>query len=191
MRGLFAVVAGLGLLATVWAEPPQAPAAGKAASVVVTGELACLHCHFGIGDGCAVALKVDDKTPLVLDGEPAKELFKKRFKKETVVVEGDLRLKDKQMTLVAAKSRAFDAKSKDPAPGTAFVSGEAVCGKCDLGKCDSCTLAVSNGDYPVILDGKLAEGHAHGLGTLLVTGKLKIDGQGLLRLDASKVDGKK
>lgn len=190
MRTLLTALLGLCAFACVLAEPPKTPE--KAAKVVVTGELACLHCHFGIGDGCAVAMKLDDKTPLVLEGDAAKELFARRMKKETYVVEGTLKLKDKQMVLIVDKSHAYDAKAKgnDPEPGLAYVSGDACCGKCDLEQCDVCTLAVRN-PQPIILDGNLAQDHAEGKGTLLVTGKLKIDARGLLRLDATKVDSKK
>ena len=48
------------------------------ARATVTAELACLHCEFGQGDSCAACLKIDDKTPIVLEGKVAKDLLKQR-----------------------------------------------------------------------------------------------------------------
>jgi hypothetical protein len=171
------------------AEDKKEPAA-KPAKVVVTAEAACLHCHFGTGDACAVCLKLDDKTPLVVEGKAAEELFKVRMKKPTYVVEGVLKLKDKQMILVAEKCMPFEEKSKEKVPGKglAYLEGPAICGMCDLSLCDECTLAFRNEKTPIILDGELARDHAGGKGTIGVTGKLQVDKNGRLRVVASKVD---
>jgi hypothetical protein len=183
------VIAMLGFV-LVAAEPETKQPAAKTAKVIVTAEAACLHCHFGTGDSCAVCLKLDDKTPLLLEGKAAEDLFKLRFKKQTFVVEGTLKLKDKQMVLVAEKCTAYDEKAKDkvPAKGLAYLEGPAICGKCDLSLCEECTLAFRNDKTPIVLDGELALDHASGKGTIGVTGKLQVDKRGLLRVAASKVD---
>ena len=192
MRTLFTLTTALIGLSLLAAEPAAEKQPEPGAKVVITAEAACLHCHFGIGESCAVALKVDDKTPIVLEGKPAGDLFKARFKKQVFVVEGTLALKDKQMVLTAASCRPYDDKEKDKVPtkGLAYLQGPAICGKCDLSLCDSCTLAVKNGKSPILLDGELAQDHAEGKGTLLVTGKLFVDKRGLLRVEAKKVESK-
>ena len=178
MKTLLALAGCVGL-ALPAADAPAKPAApAKAAKVVVTADLVCMHCDFGEGDACAPALKLDDKTPLLVEGQAAKELFPLRLKKKVVVAEGTLRLKDKQMVLIAAK-------------GMAVVEGEAICGRCDLAVCDECTLAVKNSAHAIILDGQLAADHAEGLGVIKVTGRLFVDPRGLLRIEATKVDKQK
>lgn len=191
MKALISLFVAMFAFTVIAAEPEKE--APKSAKVVVTAEAACLHCHFGTGDSCAACLKLDDKTPLVIEGKAAEELFKVRFKKQTFVVEGALKLKDKQMVLVADKATAYDEKTKDKVPGKglAFLEGQPVCGQCDLGLCDECTLAFKNDKSPIVLDGDLAKDHAHGKGVLGVTGKLQVDKRGLLRLVAEKVEPKK
>jgi hypothetical protein len=186
------MVASVAACLLVAAEPAKENKA-PSARIVVTAEAACLHCTFGEGESCAVCLKIDDKTPILLEGKPAEDLFKIRLRKQVHVVEGTLKLKDKKMILVAEKSRPYDEKEKDKAPakGLAYLQGPAICGRCDLSLCDECTLAVKNGDTPIILQGELAADHAPGKGTLLVTGKLYVDDRGLLRILAKKVDTKK
>src|ERR1043166_7048997 len=88
-------------------EPPKAPPA----KVTVTAPLACLHCHYGEGDECCVCLKLDDKTPLVLAGKAAKELFEQRFSKQVVTVEGALSLtKEKRMQLTSDVAPKIEKK---------------------------------------------------------------------------------
>jgi hypothetical protein len=107
MRQLLALVA---CLVTVTFVTAEAQKTSKPAKVVVTAEVVCMHCEFGQGDACATALKLDDQTPLLVVGDAAKELFSLRFKKKTAVVEGALKLKDKQMVLVADKCQALPDK---------------------------------------------------------------------------------
>jgi predicted nucleic acid-binding protein len=197
MKTLLALAACVGL-ALPAADAPAKPAApAKAAKVVVTADLVCMHCDFGEGDACAPALKLDDKTPLLVEGQAAKELFPLRLKKKVVVAEGTLRLKDKQMVLIADKARVLEPadlekeKGRIPAKGMAVVEGEAICGRCDLAVCDECTLAVKNSAHAIILDGQLAADHAEGLGVIKVTGRLFVDPRGLLRIEATKVDKQK
>lgn len=194
MRALFALATCSLLLPAAVAEPAKDDKP-KTAKVVVTAEVACMHCEFGEGESCATALKLDAKTPLLLEGQAAKDLFKIRFKKATAVVEGTLKLKDKQMVLVADKSRVLEPdkdkgdKEKDQAKakGNVYVVGDAICGRCDLAVCQECTLAVRNGTTSIILQGPLAGDHAEGKGVIGVTGKLQIE-NGLIRLHASKVE---
>jgi hypothetical protein len=161
------------------------------ARVVVTGEVACLHCHFGVGEDCAPCLKMDEDTPLLLAGKVAKEYEAITFDKKVVVIEGTLSVnKDKRLVLTSDKGKLLTAKDKDKAPagGQACVVGTPTCGKCDLGLCEECTLAVVNAGSPIILDGKLAVGHAEDVKGITVVGRLFVDKRGLLRLSATKVD---
>ena len=92
------------------------------------------------------------------------------------------------LKLVADKARVWNAeKDKGLEHDRFVVEGKAICGKCDLGKADVCTLAVENGKAPIVLEGKLAEEHADGKGTIRATGKLRVQKDGLLRLDAEQV----
>ena len=170
-------------------DDPPAKAA-RPARVTVTAELACLHCTFGEGDGCAVCLKIDDKTPVLLAGKAAKQLEAMRLSKKVVVATGALTLnKDKRLVLASDDAHLFtDAdKGKASARGQARVEGQPACGSCDLKLCDECTLAVVNGTVPIILDGKLAREHGEGARAITALGRLFLDKRGLVRLDASKV----
>jgi hypothetical protein len=185
------------LLAALPGADQKAPAkpAAPPARVTVTAETACLHCTFGEGDDCALCLKLDDKTPVLLDGKAARPFFEGRLERKVVVAEGTLALsKDKRLVLTCDNVHAWGDKDKGKAPekGKVRVAGTACCGQCDLGVCDECTLAVGNGALPVVLDGKLAAGHAEAKDgqTLTAVGKLFRDKRGLLRLQAESVDVK-
>jgi hypothetical protein len=164
------------------------------AKVTITAELACLHCTFGEGDECAVCLKLDDKTPVLLEGKAAEPFFKDRLKKKVVVADGTLtRNKDKRLVLALAGAHEFTDKDKGKAPekGQTRIEGQACCGHCDLGLCDECTLALRNGSLPIVLDGKLATQHAEEgkeARGVQATGQLFTDKRGLLRLDAKSVE---
>ncbi len=182
------------LLAALPGADQKAPA--KPARVTVTAATACLHCSFGEGDDCALCLKLDDMTPVLLDGKAAKPFFASRLDGKVVVAEGTLALsKDKRLVLTCDNVHAFSDKDRGKAPekGRVRVAGAACCGSCDLGVCDECTLAVGNGALPVVLDGKLAAGHAEAKEgqTLTAVGTLFRDKRGLLRLRADSVDLKK
>ncbi|HXG10584.1 MAG TPA: hypothetical protein VNK04_12555 [Gemmataceae bacterium] len=169
----------------------------SAAQVVITAELACLHCTFGEGDACAVCLKVDDKTPVLLAGKSAKQFAEDRLSGKVVVIEGTLSLnKDRRLVLTSDQGRLVTDKDKEkvPAKGQARVVGIACCGRCDLAVCEECTLAIKNAAQPIILDGQLAAQHAEeGKEAKPVTaiGRLFLDKRGLVRLDAGKVEFKK
>src|SRR5262245_43022981 len=161
------------------------PKAPPAATVTTTAELACLHCPLGGGDGCAVCLKVDDKTPVLLTGKAGKELHEDRLQKKVVTIKGVLTLnKDKRLQLAGETAAGKDA----PGKGMARVQGAPCCGKCDLGLCDECTIAVRNGDFTVILDGKLAQDHAEDATGIIAEGRLFVDKRGLVRLMATRVN---
>src|SRR5262245_37945706 len=167
------------------------------ARVTITAELACLHCTFGEGDSCAVCLKIDDKTPVLLEGKAAKEFEGHRLEKKILVAEGVLTVnKDKRLVLTSDKAHLFaDAdKGKAPENGQVRVACTAGCGHCDLDLVDSCTLAIKNAAFPIVLSGKHAEQHAKerdaGLG-VTATGKPSLDKKGLLRLEAVKVEFEK
>jgi hypothetical protein len=169
----------------------QAKKPAPPARVTVTAELACLHCTFGEGEGCAVCLKIDAKTPLLLAGKAAKELEDMRLTKKVVVASGTLAVdKDKRLVLTSDDGRLWTEKDKDKAPpkGQVRVEGRPVCGMCDLMVCDECTLAVANATSPVVLDGKLAREHSEGARAITVIGRPFVDQRGLLRVYATKVD---
>ncbi len=165
-----------------------------AAKVTATAELACLHCTFGQGDGCAVCLKLDDKTPLLLEGDAAKPFMEQRFSKKVVVAAGTLSLnKDKRLVLTTTDVHAYGEKDKGKAPdkGLVRVTSKGCCAHCDLGIGDSCNLAVQNAKSPIVVDGKLAkkyEAESKQDKSVTVAGKLSVDKNGLIRLDAEKVD---
>ena len=185
------------LLVTVTAPQPAFAAApdkpAAPAQVVITAELACLHCDFGEGESCAVCLKLDDKTPVRLAGKAAKQFEELRLDKKVLVAEGTLSVgKDKRLVLTSDKAHLYTDKDKGKVPekGQALVVGVGCCGKCDLDLCDECTLAVRNDKQPIVLDGKLATQHAEegkGGRKVTATGKLFVDKRGLLRLDAKAV----
>jgi hypothetical protein len=170
-------------------------AAPSPAKVSITAELACLHCTFGEGESCAVCLKLDDKTPVVLAGKAARQFEDDRLSRKLVVVDGTLAFKDKRLVLTSETAHLHTDKDKGKAPekGQVRIVGRACCGSCDLKVCEDCTLAIQNAGVPVVLDGKLADQHAHlsEAKTVTASGKLFIDKRGLLRLDASKVEFEK
>jgi hypothetical protein len=158
------------------------------ATVTVTAEIACLHCTFGEGEGCAVCLKLDSKTPVLLGGKLADQFREDRLTKKTVVVTGVLTIgKDKHMLLTGDKG-TFASKADEAAKGQTKVTGTPVCGKCDLKLCEECTLAIANGPKAIVLDGKRAQDHADDYKGITAVGRLFLDKRGLLRLDAAKVD---
>jgi hypothetical protein len=183
--------------ASAAADDKKADKPAPSAQVAVTAELACLHCTFGEGDGCAVCLKLDDKTPVLLAGKIAKQFEEDRLRKKAVTVEGALSLnKDKRLVLTGDAGRLLtDAdKGKVPDKGEARVVGLACCGRCDLNLCDECTVAIKNAGGPIVLDGKLAAQHAEEgkeARPVTATGKLFLDKRGLIRLDAKKIEFKK
>lgn len=164
-----------------------------AAQVTVTATLVCMHCDFGEGDGCAAALKIDDKTPILLEGKAGKQFFKMRFDKKVLVASGALTInKDKRLVLTSDDAHVLsDAdKGKSPPLGLVRVVGTPTCGRCDLALCDECTLAVLNAAFPIVLDGDLANQHAEegkGSKSASVTGKPSIDKRGLIRVNAKEV----
>jgi hypothetical protein len=167
----------------------EAPKSFPPAKVTVTGELACLHCAFGVGDSCCSAIKIDDKTPLQLTGKVADEFKKDRFDKKILVAEGTLSVnKDKVLTLVVDKAHFLSEKDKAPPAGEARVTGVSACASCDLKITADCKVAFRNGDAPILLDGKLSEKCAEGGKTFTATGKLSVDKDGHVRLDAKTLE---
>jgi hypothetical protein len=162
------------------------------AKVIVTGELACLHCSFGVGETCCSAIKIDEKTPVQLTGKVAEELKKDRFDKKTVVAEGTLTVgKDKILVLAVDKAHFLSEKEKAPPAGEAQVTGVSACASCDLKLTSDCKVAFRNGTNPILLDGKLSEKCAEGGKTFIATGKLSVDKDGHVRLDAKTLEAEK
>src|SRR4051812_21033293 len=111
------------------AEPKQAKQPAPA-RVTITAELACLHCTFGEGDDCAVCLKVDAKTPILLSGKAAKQFEDLRMEKKVLVAEGTLTVnKEKRLVLTSDKAHLHTAKDKGKAPavGEARLEGVSCC----------------------------------------------------------------
>jgi hypothetical protein len=155
---------------TAQADAKKTPAPAK---VTITAETACGHCTFGFGDSCALCLKLDDATPILLEGKPTEQFFDSRLSSTLIIVEGTLSVnKDKRLVLKADKARAYADKDKGKAPnkGDVRIEGEviAVNGK----------PAIRNGEYSIALADKTAEGKP-----VTVTGMLSIDKDGKLRLD--------
>jgi hypothetical protein len=166
------------LALTAQADAKKTPAPAK---VTITAETACGHCTFGFGDSCALCLKLDDVTPILLEGKPTEQFFESRLNSALIVVEGTLSVnKDKRLVLKADKARAYTEKDKGKAPnkGDARIEGEVIVVN---GK-----TAVRNGDHPIVLADKQAEGKEAN-----VTGVLAMDKDGKLRLEAKKEDSNK
>jgi hypothetical protein len=181
-------------LAAPTADDAKKPVVPPAARVTITAELACLHCTYGQGDGCAVCLNLGEKTPVLLAGKAAKQFEDERLSNKVVVAEGTLSLnKDKRLVLTSDNAHVYTDKDKGKAPdkGLVRVAGNACCAKCNLELCDECTVAIKNAALPIVLDGKLAAQHAmEGKEPQPSTavGKLFLDKKGLLRLDATKFE---
>jgi hypothetical protein len=167
------------------------------ARVTITAELACLHCTFGEGDHCAVCLKLDDKTPVVLAGKSATQFEDERLSRKVLVAEGTLSIgPDKRLLLTSGNAHLYTDQDKGKAPQNTQVLavGSPCCGHCDLKLCDECTLAIVNAAFPIVLDGKLATKHAEEAQEakeVSVRGKLFLDKRGVLRLDANAVEVRK
>jgi hypothetical protein len=165
------------------------------AQVVVTAEIACLHCTFGEGDGCAACLKIDDQTPIVLAGKGAEELTGERFSKKVLVARGKLSVnKDKRMVLTLDESHFLSDKDKGKVPevGQARVVGDAICASCDLKLTKDCNVTVANAAAPVILAGKEAQRCPEpDPTTVTAVGRPYVDKDGLLRLELKSMDLKK
>lgn len=181
------------LLLSAFADAKDEKKVTPAAQVTVTASLVCMHCDFGEGEGCAAALKIDDKTPILLEGKASKEFYKMRFDGKVLVASGVLSInKDKRLVLTSDSAHLLgDAdKGKAPAQGQIRVIGAPVCGRCELALCDECTLAILNATTPIVLDGELASQHAEegkASKQASVVGKPYIDKRGLLRLNAKDV----
>lgn len=164
------------------------------AKVTVTADLVCLHCAFGVGDGCCAALKLDDKTPIRLTGKQADELENERFGKKVYVINGTLTVgKDKVLTLAVDSARVFTDKDKELAPtkGEVRISGTSACGHCDLKITDSCRVALKNADFPILLDGKEAEKCEADGKLYTATGKLSLNKAGVVQLEIRKLESVK
>jgi hypothetical protein len=176
------------------ADKPDEAKKAPTARVVLTAPVACLHCDFGEGDGCTGCLKLDEKTPLRLEGKPAETLHELRFNKVSAIAEGTLTLnKDKKPVLTLTAARIFTDKDKGTAPavGEARVTGVSCCGKCDLNITKVCTVSFRNGTAPIVLSGKLAEVCSEEGTNYIALGKLFVDKTGVLRLEATKLDEEK
>jgi hypothetical protein len=171
----FTAVFLLALVAQSDAKKTPAPA-----KITITAETACGHCTFGFGDSCALCLKLDDVTPILLEGKASEEFFESRLSSTLIIVEGTLSVnQDKRLVLKADKARAYTEKDKDKAPkkGDVRIEGDviAVNGK----------AAFRNGEHPISLAGKQTEGK-----NTTLTGTLAIDKDGKLRLDSKKPDSR-
>jgi hypothetical protein len=181
------------LALTVPAVDDAAKKPDPAARVTITAEVACLHCTFGQGDGCAACLALDDKTPVVLEGKAAKQFVDERFSKKVLVVEGVLSInKDKRLVLTSDDAHVLSDKDKGKAPakGEVRIVGTSCCAHCDLGVAKSCAVAIKNATFPVVLQGKLAEqcnDEDRDARVAVGTGKLSQGADGQLRLDVKQL----
>ncbi len=187
------VQTALVLLALAVPAADDAKKTDPAARVTVTAEVACLHCTFGQGDGCAACLALDDKTPIVLEGKAAKQFMEDRFSKKVLVVEGVLSInKDKRLVLSSDDAHVLNDKDKGKAPekGEVRITGTSCCAHCDLGIAKSCAVAIKNATFPIVLQGTLAEKcneEDRDAKVAVGTGKLSLDANGVLRLDVKQL----
>jgi hypothetical protein len=103
---------------------------------------------------------------------------------------GELKLDDKKVLLDVTSLSVVNDKNKEkfPPQGKAYVEGPAICGKNDLKKFDEPTLAVKNGDAPIVLTGDKAKDDASKRGVIGVTGTLSVDGKkGVVLITADEV----
>src|SRR5262245_16811419 len=140
----------LALLLALSAPAADAPKLTPA-KVTITAEVVCQHCTFGIEDrdGCGACLKLDEKTPVLLNGKIAEGLLKARFDKKIFVTEGTLSLdKEKRLvlTLTSARERTDADKGKVPDAGQARIIGSV--------QAKDGILTLQNGDTPVIVESK-------------------------------------
>jgi len=166
----------LALLADGESKKPLPPA-----KVTITAETACTHCTFGFGDSCGTCLRLDDITPIILEGKAAEEYFESRLTGTLIVVEGTLSVnKDKRLVLKSDKARPYADKDKGQAPakGEARIEGVVVLVK------DA--PVIRNGEHPIALTGKHVEGKQE-----TVLGILSLDKSGSLRLEAKKAESSK
>ena len=76
------------------------------ASVTVAGTLGCGHCTYNVVDHCAAAVKGDDGTVYLVDGDP-KELMDVRFDQPKVTVSGRVSTQD-GLVIIHADSYTFN-----------------------------------------------------------------------------------
>jgi hypothetical protein len=160
--------------------PPQA-------KVTVTASITCSHCEFNIGDSCGACLKLDEKTPVLLEGKLVEALNKERFSEKVFVAQGTLSVnKDRHLVLNVESAHALGDADKDKAPpaGAVRVEGSPACAHCDLHIGTSCNLAIKNAAHPILVekggddsDGKVA----------IVVGRPYVDKDGLLHVEARQV----
>ncbi len=98
------------------------------------------------------------------------------------MVEGELQL--------TGKVRTYSYKGTDKAlgKGKTLVEGQAIRVAHDAGKGKKDTLAIQNGDFPIIVTGKAAEDNLSAKGTLRVIGTLRAAKGGPVVLEADSVE---
>jgi hypothetical protein len=106
-----------------------------------------------------------------------------------LAAEGSLSLVDGEPQLTG-KVRTYDYKGTDKVlgKGKALVEGEAIRVPHDAGKGKKDTLAIQNGDYPIIVTGKAGEDNLSAKGTLRVIGTLRAAKGGPIVLEADTVE---
>src|SRR5262245_28915809 len=138
----------LALLVALSAAAADAPKTDLA-KVTVTAEVVCQHCTFGIEDrnGCGACLKLDEKTPVLLNGKVADDLLKIRFDKKVYVAEGTLGLdKEKRfvLTVTSAREKTDADKGKVPEAGQVQITGKM--------QAKGGAASIQNGDGQITLD---------------------------------------
>jgi hypothetical protein len=95
----------------------------------------------------------------------------------------------KALLLVIEAFTKLDDQNKAlyPEPGQVRVQGRALDGQRDLKLVEEPTLAIGNGELPIVLDGDQARAEAAAKGPIQATGVLSVDKKGLLRLRAAAV----
>jgi hypothetical protein len=113
-----------------------------------------------------------------------------------VVLEGVIAAsKDQNPFVVHAKAwgtmRVVEGQAKDaPGMGEITVKGQALAGKFEVSKGNFTPLAVENGSSPILVTGKAVEQAAAAKGAIVVHGKLLIQKQGPLVVEAKEIEVK-
>jgi hypothetical protein len=106
------------------------------------------------------------------------------------VAEGALKLEDGKLVLTAKEVRIRDdaGKDKEFAKGTAIVEGKAIHGKFEYSKGEESKLAINAGSGVIVVAGELTKEQAELQGIVQASGKLRIEGKGVIVIRAEKLD---
>ncbi len=207
MKGLLVAVAILPAILAPASDPPKNP---ELARILVAG-----HCtgHMTISrddvvEDIKVKISLANDTILGIEADNTKDADPTRPGKDndlhTYVAEGLLRVGDpwptvdfapkpgtKQLWLRGTgRNMTREDKDKFPSKGNAIVEGTVAMDKYDLGD-DKTTLAIQNGKDLIYITGKAAKDPGELKGTIRVSGQLRLDEKGRIRIVADRIEANK